>query len=65
MRLPTSDVWLTHSCRKTTDGLCWTIKEQDYFWAYTPADQIPDWAHPVFAKGSSLIEQSQGKKLSP
>lgn len=64
VRLPTSDVWLTHACRKTPDGLWWTIKDIDYFWAYVPAEQVPAWAHPIFAKGVALIEQSKNKKFT-
>ena len=56
VRLPRSDVWITHDCRKEHDGLWWTIKEKAYFWQYIPLEEVPDWAKEVFAKGVTQLD---------
>ena len=59
VKLAGSDKWVTHGIRRDHEILWWTIRGKDVPWAFVSLDDVPQWAHDVFARGRAKLEKDE------
>jgi hypothetical protein len=59
VKLAGSDKWVNHGIRRDEEILWWTIRDKDVPWTFVSFDDVPQWAHDVFARGRAKLEKDQ------
>jgi len=59
VKLAGSNTWVSHGIRRDNEILWWTIRDKDVPWTLIPLDEVPQWAHEVFARGRAKLEADE------
>jgi hypothetical protein len=51
--------WVTHGVRRDEEILWWTIRDKDVPWTFVSFEDVPQWAHDVFARGKAKLEKDE------